>query len=55
MLPGVWKETFGMVVREVLSYGVPVLVSQNVGAKDILEKQQGMGIVVAVGEENLKK
>lgn len=54
VLPSVWKETFGMVVLEALSYGVPVLISQNVGAKDILEKQPGMGIVVDAGEEALK-
>jgi len=34
--PSVWYETFGFTVLEALSYGVPVLVSENVGAKDIL-------------------
>ena len=36
--PSIWYETFGFTVLEALSYGVPVLVSQNVGAKDIVYK-----------------
>jgi len=35
--PSLWYETFGFTVLEALSYGVPVLVSENVGAKDLLE------------------
>lgn len=31
-----WYETFGFTVLEALSYGVPVLVSERVGAKDII-------------------
>lgn len=42
--PSVWFETFGFTVAEALSYGVPVLISQNVGAKDILP--EGAGIVI---------
>ena len=42
--PSIWYETFGFTVLEALSYGVPVVVSGNVGAKDILVK--GAGIVV---------
>ncbi|OPJ65364.1 glycosyltransferase [Clostridium chromiireducens] len=34
--PSVCYETFGFTVLEALSYGVPVLVSENVGAKDIV-------------------
>lgn len=34
--PSVWYETFGFTVLEALSYGVPVIVSDNVGAKDII-------------------
>lgn len=44
IVPSVWKETFGYVVLEALSYGVPVLISGNVGAKDILAK--GAGIIM---------
>ena len=34
--PSIWYETFGYTVIEALSFGVPVLVSENVGAKDII-------------------
>ena len=36
IVPSVWHETFGFTVLEALSYGVPVLVSENVGAKDLI-------------------
>lgn len=42
--PSIWYETFGFTVLEALSYGVPVIVSGNVGAKDILV--QGAGVVI---------
>lgn len=42
--PSIWYETFGYTVLEALSYGVPVIISGNVGAKDILPK--GAGIVI---------
>ena len=42
--PSIWYETFGFTVLEALSYGVPVIISGNVGAKDILV--QGAGIVI---------
>lgn len=42
--PSIWYETFGFTVLEALSYGVPVIISGNVGAKDILE--EGAGIVI---------
>ena len=38
VVPSIWKETFGFVVLEALSYGVPVIVSDNVGAKDIVRQ-----------------
>lgn len=44
IVPSVWKETFGYTVIEALSFGVPVIVSENVGAKDIIPK--GCGIIV---------
>ncbi|HLW09780.1 MAG TPA: glycosyltransferase [Fermentimonas sp.] len=31
-----WRETFSLVTLEALSFGVPVMVSKNVGAKDLL-------------------
>ena len=42
--PSIWYETFGFTVLEALSYGVPVLISGNVGAKDILA--ENVGIVI---------
>lgn len=42
--PSVWCETFGFTVLEALSYGVPVVISDTVGAKDILVP--GAGLVV---------
>lgn len=44
--PSIWYETFGFTVLEALSYGVPVIVSDNVGAKDIVGDN---GIVVTAG------
>lgn len=41
--PSVWNETFGYTVIEALSYGVPVIVSSHVGAKDIVPA--GAGII----------
>lgn len=38
IVPSVWKETFSLVTLEALSYGVPVIVSDNVGAKDVVSK-----------------
>lgn len=38
VVPSVWYETFSFVTLEALSYGTPVLVSDHVGAKDIVLK-----------------
>ena len=37
IVPSMWKETFGFIGLEALSYGIPTLVSDNVGYKDIIE------------------
>lgn len=37
IVPSIWKETFSLITLEALSFGIPVLVSENVGAKDIVE------------------
>lgn len=44
--PSIWYETFGFTVLEALSYGVPVIVSDHVGAKDIVN---GCGEIVQAG------
>lgn len=51
--PSVWYETFGFTILEALSYGVPVLVSENVGAKDLLEDNK-LGVVIKLNKDNLK-
>ncbi len=37
IVPSLWYETFGFVVLEALSYGIPVLCSDRVGAKMVLK------------------
>jgi len=52
--PSVWYETFGYTVLEALSFGVPVVISSNVGAQDILP--EGAGVIVEnISEENLAR
>lgn len=41
VVPSIWKETFNLITLEALSYGIPVLVSQNVGAKDLYKNAEG--------------
>lgn len=52
--PSLWYETFGYTVLEALSFGVPVIITENVGAKDLLEKED-FGIIVKTEKESLKK
>lgn len=37
IVPRKWKETFGFITAEALSFGVKTFVGQNVGAKDLVE------------------
>jgi glycosyltransferase involved in cell wall biosynthesis len=37
VLPSLWYETFGLVVAEAMAIGLPVIVSDRVGAKEIVE------------------
>ena len=55
VVPSIWKETFGMVVAEALSYGVPVLVSENVGAKMLVEDYAGVGRIFSLQKHELAK
>lgn len=41
VVPSIWYETFGFTVLEAISYGVPVMVSKNVGAKDLISNKNG--------------
>lgn len=38
VVPSIWKETFSLVTLEALSFGVPVMVSDNVGAQDVVKE-----------------
>ncbi|MGC4017998.1 MAG: glycosyltransferase [Muricomes sp.] len=53
IVPSCWNETFGFVVLEALSYGVPVLLSERVGAKDIIDRGK-TGIIVSPDANSLK-
>ena len=53
ILPSLWNETFGFTVLEALSYGVPVIVSSHVGAKDIVDEGKN-GFVVEGNVDSLK-
>lgn len=44
-VPSLWAETFGLVALEALSYGVPSVISQNAGVKDLLEHDQNAGFL----------
>lgn len=37
IVPSICKETFSLITLEAISFGVPVLLSENVGAKDIVK------------------
>lgn len=54
VVPSIWKETFSLVTLEALSYGVPVLVSNNVGAQDIV-KEYEPSFVYATEDDLLNK
>jgi len=49
LAPSTCYETFGFTVIEALSFGVPVIVSSNVGAKDIIGEA---GIIFTAGDSN---
>ncbi|WP_289130778.1 glycosyltransferase [uncultured Clostridium sp.] len=47
IVPSIWYETFGFITLEALSYGVPVIVTEKVGSKDLLDiNHKAKGIVV---------
>lgn len=41
VVPSIWRETFGFVTLEALSFGTPVIVSENVGSKDLVKGEFG--------------
>lgn len=52
IVPSLWYETFGFTVLEALSFGIPVMVSENVGAKDLINSENGC--IFAINENDLK-
>lgn len=55
LVPSLWEETFGLVVLEAISHGIPVLVSENVGARElIMDHRCPKGIVVSPDKEHIK-
>ena len=52
LAPSIWYETFGFTVPEALSFGVPVIVSDHVGAKDIIGNS---GVIVKSGDSTALK
>lgn len=52
IVPSIWKETFGFVVLEALSFNVPVLVSSYVGAKDLL-RNAPLDVIFEPNKESL--
>lgn len=54
IMPSICKETFGFTVLEAISYGVPVIVSENVGAKDLVGKGN-YGMVIKPTKEGVKE
>ncbi|MBP0725127.1 glycosyltransferase [Bacillus sp. RG28] len=52
VIPSLWKETFGFIGLEALSYGVPTLVSENVGFKDMIEDGK-TGMIFTINKNDL--
>lgn len=53
-VPSSWQETFGMVVLEALSYGIPIVMTEKVGAKDLVV-QGTYGKIIEDNDKALKK
>lgn len=54
LVPSILYETFGFTALESLSFGVPVIVSDTVGAQDILQDKFGI-VVKNLTKKNLKE
>ena len=54
LVPSIWNETFGFTVLEAISYGLPVLVTDKVGAKDLI-KDGKSGIICDSTRDCIKK
>lgn len=55
-VPSMWQETFGMVVPEAISYGIPVLATSNVGSAEYLSIDSlNIGIITDNSKDSIKK
>jgi len=52
VVPSIWYETFGYIALEAFSYGVPVIITDLVGFKDMIIPQV-TGIVIKADEDEL--
>ncbi|MDT8716146.1 glycosyltransferase [Clostridium sp. 19966] len=52
VVPSIWPETFGYTVLEAISYAFPVIVTDNVGAKDIIQDQK-TGFIVSANQKDI--
>ncbi|WP_379244517.1 glycosyltransferase [Paenibacillus sp. GCM10028914] len=50
IIPSIWKETFGFIGMEALAYGVPILITDQVGFKDLIH--DGLTGFIAAPEVN---
>lgn len=53
-MPSLWYETFGFTVLEAFSFGVPVIITENVGSKDVV-KDGEYGDIIKVDKDALKE
>jgi glycosyltransferase involved in cell wall biosynthesis len=55
IVPSIWNETFGFIVLEAISYGVPVLMTDKVGSKDIVNSYKfKKGIIIKASKLELR-
>lgn len=52
IVPSIWYETFGYIALEAFSYGVPVIITDLVGFKDMINPDV-TGIIIKAGEDEL--
>ncbi len=55
VVPSRWYETFGFITLEAISYGIPVLLTDKVGSKDVLKGNLNKGIIIQDNTEELVK
>jgi len=54
IVPSLWNETFGLTVLEAIAFAIPVIVTENVGAKDLIVNNKN-GIIIEPLKNCLKK